>query len=107
MEKVQAVIEELHQLLSAELADEDLHPVLRAYCNSLRKDLEAFEDALRILVVEAQSDETSAVNAAIESDWSNPEVQVDPNGPHVFAVVEEEVAVEEEEEVADEDPALD
>lgn len=90
MEKVQKKFDEVHALVCKELEDPELEPVLRAAFLAIKKDLEAVADALGILRVQAISNETREVNARIEADWRNPEVQVDPNGPHVFAVDEPE-----------------
>lgn len=105
MEKLQKKVEDLHQMLSKELEDDDLHPVLRATFLGIRKELEAFPWALNALGVEAVSDRTAEVNAAIEADWADPDVQVDPNVPHVFR--EDEPAAQEPDEAPAGEPALD
>lgn len=89
MEEIQKKVIELHQLVTKALADPELEPVLRAQYLVLKKDCEALDWALQALVIDAVSDETSAVNDQIQKDWEDPEKQVDSGAPHVFASAEE------------------
>lgn len=83
MDKVQKSIEALHAAIVAELdADPDLPGVLRACLLGIKKELEAFQWALRSVWTDTVAEDTLAVNERIAADWNDPKVQVDPNVPH-------------------------
>ncbi|HSE44860.1 MAG TPA: hypothetical protein VLA89_05985 [Gemmatimonadales bacterium] len=85
MEAVQKKVIELHKIICKELEDPALEPVLRAHYLVFKKECEALDWALRALITDAVSAETSEVNDEIQKDWADPDRQVDPNVAHSFA----------------------